>query len=336
VANIYKLTNFLILQGRVKMGRKLKEASFRGKDIKIDEASEDMRGELFCPKCGIELTYVNGYKKEINDKICYVPPYFRLKKKDKDDDHKPGCKYNTVGQLKIFAKESNDNILEDLGNDKFNFRLHLISESIREISKTIENKDEADNKDDKSKPKEKEYKAKEEKLESYLSTMRRLVELRSFLEENSDISSKVKLDFRDKNGDNHRVTWNHFYYEIDSFYDLYKYIDEKKPQHPICIFGKIRNINPPKEGYEFYTIEMEIPKWEKVGEKFEAASISIKVKNKKLNEMIKDSKDKYILLYGNFWNGGKRYWEKGKCWYLNIRGELLHKNQFIISNEEDI
>ncbi|AKL95764.1 hypothetical protein CACET_c23180 [Clostridium aceticum] len=153
------------------MGRKLRKALFNKKEIKIEEASEDMRGNLTCHICNVELTYVKGYMKEINEKTYYIDPYFRLK--SKDNDHSLECKYNTAGYLTIMAKDSSDKILENLKSGKFNCRLHLILDSLRQIEKVGIKKDGLKEDNPNSKTKEKEYVKNEDKLDSYLATMKR-------------------------------------------------------------------------------------------------------------------------------------------------------------------
>lgn len=311
------------------MGMKLKKAMFMGRKIKIEEASEEMRGNLFCYVCGVELTYVNGYNKEVNEKEYYVHPYFRLK--SKDNDHAINCKYNTQGQLKILARESSDNVLEDLENGKFNFRLHLISEALRQLE--IDRKDHTED-EDTLPQKEKNYKKTKEKLDSYLSTMKRLAQLRAELEENADISSQVTLEFNNR-GKKEKISWNHFYYDIDSFFNCYEYLKSKKHQHPICVYGKIRKIIDPKPEYNFYSIKLESPKPVEVDGILQLPAIEIRIINNDLVDLIKPYEGKDILIYCKFWTGQCNNWtskkpgQKKYC-YLNIKGELFHKNQFLI------
>lgn len=317
------------------MGRKLGKALFNNKEIRIEEASEDMRGSLKCNECNVELTYVKGYNKEINEKTYYVPPYFRVK--NKDNEHLLECKYNTEGYLKIVAKESSDKILEDLGEGKFNFRLHLISDSIKEIEKIGIKEKKSDEDDFEEKSKEKEYKKKEDKLDSYLSTMRKIIELRNALEENKDISSKVTLEFYNKNlKKKQKISWNNFYYEINEYIDCYSYVKNKRPQHPICISGKIKSIDEPKPNYDFYSIKLESPKAIKDDNVYKIPSIEIKVENKKLNDTIDNQEGKDILIYCNFWALEPKEWKDKKYCYFNIKGNLVHKNQIVIFQENNI
>ncbi|WP_027633444.1 hypothetical protein [Clostridium hydrogeniformans] len=313
------------------MGIKLQEALHNGAKIKIEEANESMKEDLKCVYCGVKLTYVNGYYKEINDKKCYVKPYFRLKSKENDHQN---CKYDTVGQLKVVAKESSDDVLSDIEEGKFELRLHLISDSIDRLQNSS-----SDNKDDSTSNgnyKEKEFIKSGEKLESYFSTMKRLLQLRSVLESNSDMSSKVILKFRDRKGNVSNISWNNFYYDIDSFINLYGYIERKRPYHPIAIFGIVKKIIEPNEKYKFYTIELESPRAKKVGSEYQIPSIQIKVENRRLDSLVEHLVGKEILLYSKFWISGKRKWEKKlednkkvEYYFLNIKGNLLHRNQII-------
>ncbi|MBU5313478.1 hypothetical protein KQI38_15760 [Tissierella carlieri] len=317
------------------MGRKLRKALFNSKEIKIEEASEDMRGNLKCHICNVELTYVKGYKKEINEKTYYINPYFRLK--SKENDHLLECKYNTEGCLTIMAKESSDKILEDLGLGKFNFRLHLISESLRETGKAGIKENGLGEDSTSQKSKEKEYKKKEERLDSYLSTMKKIMELRNALEENKDISSKVTLEFYNSTlNKKQKINWNNFYYEIDDYGACYLYVKNKRPQHPICIAGKIRSITEPKPEYDFYSIKLESPKPVQEEGAYKVPAIEIKVQNKKLNDMIRNQVGKNILIYCNFWALEPQTWKEDKYYFLNIKGSLVHKNQILIFEEKDI
>ncbi len=317
------------------MGRKLRTALFKKKEIKIEEASEDMRGNLTCHICNVELTYVKGYMKEINEKTYYIEPYFRLK--SKENDHSLECKYNTAGYLTIMAKDSSDKILENIESGKFNFRLHLISDSLRQIENRGIKKDGIEEDEPNSKSKEKEYIKNEDKLDSYLSTMKKIMELRNALEENQDISSKVTLEFYNRTlKKKQKITWNNFYYEIDEYGDCYSYVKNKKPQHPICIAGKIRSITEPKPEYDFYSIKLESPKPMNEKGAYKVPVIEIKVQNKKLDNMIRNQVGKNILIYCKFWALEPQSWKEDKYYFLNVKGSLVHKNQLLIIQEKDI
>ncbi|MDT8718292.1 hypothetical protein IAI10_16615 [Clostridium sp. 19966] len=308
------------------MGRKIKEAMYLKSEIKIEDANKAMNG-LTCKYCGAALTYVGKYKKQMHEKEIYINPYFRLA--NKKADHAITCKYNLVGQLKIAARESDDNILEQIDDGKFSFRMHLISESLREIGKHTKTEEETDEEHGGT-GKEKKYTKKNPRLDSYLSTMNKIIELRSLLEENEDISPKVKLTFKTLGGKEYKITWNNFYYEIDRVSDMYEYISKNKIKHPTCVDGIIKKITPPTDKFEFYSVQLESPKSKKMESDFYLPSIQIIIKDHKLDKQIIGSAGKQIIAYCNFWDNGIKKWGDKNVYFQNIRGDIWHKNQFII------
>lgn len=315
------------------MGIRMKEALFDGKKINISEANEKMRNNLKCIGCNATLTYVGEFIREINGNESKVPAHFRLKN-SKVQDHKKGCKYNTVGQLELIAKDSSDDILNQIDEKKFNFRLHLITESLKELEKS--NSDLQDNINENKEPKTLNYEKKDEKLEGYLSTMNKILQLKNLMDEDQDISSLVTLQFKDNSGNIKKISWDKFFFETHKYYNLYKYICEKKPQHPLCVMGKVRNVKAPTEEYNFYTIELQFPKWIESEEEYYIPSVAIKVENKKLDNTIVNCLGKEVVIYSKFWTTITKSKTKSKAndkktlTFLNIKGKIFNKNQIII------
>ncbi|AKL95763.1 hypothetical protein CACET_c23170 [Clostridium aceticum] len=162
------------------------------------------------------------------------------------------------------------------------------------------------------------------------------MELRNALEENEDISSKVTLEFYNSTlKKKQKITWNNFHYEIDEYGDCYSYVKNKSPQHPICIAGKIRSITEPKPEYDFYSIKLEPPKPMNEKGAYKIPVIEIKVQNKKMDNMIRNQVGKNILIYCKFWALEPQSWKEDKYHFLNIKGNLVHKNQALIFDEKD-
>lgn len=85
------------------MGLKMKKAKFEGREIKISDFKESMRGNLHCIYCNTPITYVAGHIRKMGDRDIKVNPYFRLVD-EKYNPHQGECMYITSNTVKkIFA-----------------------------------------------------------------------------------------------------------------------------------------------------------------------------------------------------------------------------------------
>lgn len=191
--------------------------------------NESLREGLLCIDCNIDITFRKEHKR--NKRI--VPAGFIRKK---EIEHKASCRYNTLGRVTIIAQDSDDNVLESINDSKFNLRLTLIQKSLNQVANNS-------SKHEMEQPKttinrERNYKAMGN-LSSYLSTMRKIIELRNILEDKNDLHPIVEVSCHNK-----KVKWNSFYYETERYFNAHKYLKVLKweERHPICIEGIIHNI----------------------------------------------------------------------------------------------
>lgn len=63
--------------------------------------SSDYKLPLECEFCEANVSFVNGFTREVGDNIIAVSPYFRLKT---GNNHGSECKYNVEGQVKVIVR----------------------------------------------------------------------------------------------------------------------------------------------------------------------------------------------------------------------------------------
>lgn len=243
-----------------------------GKVIAPVDVSEDesLREGLLCIDCKIKISF--RMEHERNNRI--ISAGFIRKK---GIEHKPSCRFNTLGQVNIIAKKSDDNILERINESKFNLRLTLLHKSINQDinnysstqlvkpSSTTVNQEQI-------------YQSKG-KLDSYLATMKKIIELRNILEDKKELHSIVEISCS-----NRKVKWESFYYEPERYLDAYNYLNRlnKQEKHPICIEGIISNLRfVEKLGKYAIDLQWGKSKINSKGIKY-TPSVSIILNNKKL------------------------------------------------------
>ncbi|MFB6467422.1 hypothetical protein ACE38V_11495 [Cytobacillus sp. Hz8] len=308
------------------MGLKMPEAFYKveNEKITVDEARErGIKKDLQCISkcCRVELSYVGPYKRKYSDKVVIVRDYFKLASNKQHDEN---CKFNTEGQVKIIARNS-DGILTSINNKEYNFRLNLLASSLNKIkqNRQLDNNtilDEAINSGQKNKTYE-----NQGKLDSYLSTMNKIMKLRSEIEENKELSGLVKLEFGDQS-----INWNKFYYSTEEYIKCFNYLNRNKINHPICIEGKIGEIKKPSASYPYYSIELKKPWIEEADPDgfIRIPSVSITVFNESIAKDIMSKMEEgneYIAFYSFIKVNSNSYGERTK--FLNIRGSIYHRKQ---------
>lgn len=292
------------------------------REVTVEEArNEGITTNLFCVCCNAPLSYVAPFKRRSGNNFSTVRDYFRLAK---NSFHDQDCKYNTEGRVKIIARDS-DEILKSIGNGKYNFKMNLIASSLKRI-KQEQVKNESENLlvGNASTPKNKEYK-NSGKLNSYLSTMNKILVLRSEIEENRELSNLIQLEFETET-----INWNKFYYSTDEYIKCFNNISRNNIKHPICIEGKIKLIREPNEKFKYYSLVLTKPyidKFDEDGFK-RIPSVEVHVFNQSVIEYIKakmEKGNKHIAFYSFVTTNEKPY--EGNIKYLNIRGSIFHKKQ---------
>ncbi|MEK3735212.1 hypothetical protein MKX64_22640 [Paenibacillus sp. FSL M8-0334] len=316
------------------MGTKMPKAYYKTKDtiVSIDNADKEMNDFLFCETqdCRVPVIYVDAYKKKYVDKTVLVAPYFRLASNDKP--HLNECKYNTLGQVKLIARDSDDNILRAVEEGSYSFRLNIIDESLRTLIQLVKDKSESEKSDPRiSKPSAKVY-TNQGKLNSYLSTMQKIMQLRSLTETNDELREFITLQYGKQT-----IRWSRFYYTSDDFKTCYTYIKRNKVTHPLCLEGTIKEIEPPNEKFKFHVIKLRFP-WADPDENgiLNLIAVELVIQNDKiLNYIQSNSNLNHVAVYSKFRvNESKVYIKQDqegtrRMRFLNIKGNLYHPKQII-------
>ncbi|KMY31723.1 hypothetical protein ACZ11_05840 [Lysinibacillus xylanilyticus] len=305
------------------MGIKMPKANYFNEEITIEEARNNgITTNLFCVCCNAPISYVGPFKRIYGDnKVSIVRDYFKLANTYTHDEN---CKYNTEGRVKIIARDS-DEILKSIDNGKYNFRMNLIATSLKKLRREqVDNESKNTLSDDVNKPKSKEYESNG-KLNSYLSTMNKILILRSEIEENKELSTLVQLEFGAES-----ISWNRFYYSTDDHIKCFKYVNGNNIKHPVCIEGKIKVIKEPTEKFKYHSVVLTRPYIDKEDEDGfkRIPAVEVVVYNQSTVDYIKAEVEKgndQIAFYSFITVKENIYGENIK--YLNIKGSIFHKKQ---------
>lgn len=312
------------------MGIKMSEAFFeRSKSIvKAKDATEGMRGFLRCRNinCRTEVTWVERHNKHYNTQTRF----FRLMPKRQ---HTDSCGFNTLVQIKNIASNSEQNVLNNLENGRFLFRLSLIYEALKEINDNQQILP-APSYDENGKSST--YQSSGNK-HANLSTMKKIMELRAKVDEDEELRSTITLDF-----DRTQIKWSQFYYQPSEYDKCYRYVAKNGQNrkfgvyshHPICIEGKVKSIVDKVQEYSTYYINLRIPNLDPDENGItHFTSVSLATKDKQ----IIDSIENYKIANGDYPEIAvysivqvRQPEQKERTVYYNIRGQLHYKNQIII------
>lgn len=296
--------------------------------VTIEEASKDisLQSPLICESegCNAAVSFVTSHKRQYGDKTRIIKAYFKLK--NSDNNHDPDkCKFNTHGQLKLIARDSDD-ILESINNDKYIFRLNLLTNAMRSKNTSISS-------DSGNEPvpnqNEKKY-VNSGKTTSYLSTMKRILRLHTEIENDRELKDLVTLKLGDK-----EIKWTNFYYETERFRQCFNYVERNGVSHPICLQGRIKSLSDPKDKFPYYTINLAIP-WvnkEDDDKVRRIPSVSLVIYNQELVTKIKEKMENgqdEIAVYSHLKINKSDIFEKDnqpKQQFLNIIGSINHEQQ---------
>lgn len=310
------------------MGIKMKIASYEGKEVNLNDIKDYMKRNLKCILCGIDVTYTNPYKRRCGDKEIDVAGYFRIA----NEEHNLKCKYNTLGEIKrIVADVSDKGLVSEVEENKFVVKLNLVSDKIKE-HKEISDGNFLNNESDSELKSKKIYEAGKA-ISAYLSTMKKIIRLRDEVENSSDLSSNLQLQYYNNiKAQNEVVRWSNFYYEYNNknyfkdYIKAYKYLS-KRWYHPVCFQGIIKYINSPNDKFNKYSISFyDIPYSDQNNKKFKII-LQLHMINDNIIQNLNLNKDDRILVYGKF----RTYEREAKgIVYQNIIADIYHKNQIYI------
>ncbi|WP_227394397.1 hypothetical protein [Jeotgalibacillus aurantiacus] len=307
------------------MGIKMEDAfySIKNDDISIDYATENsIKEHLYCvtPNCRIPISYRRASIRKVNDKDSIVKAHFMRKGTKEHDEN---CKFNTLGFVKVTARDS-DGILTSIGDGMYNFRLNLITSALRSPKSINLNGAARPDLVQPTKQATKKYENKG-KIDPYLSTMHKILKLRTEIEDNKELSNIIKLKY---NGQ--EIPWKNFYFERDDYRRCFTYLEKNKIEHPICLEGKIKEIKEPNEKFDYYSVKLTsiwIEDTDRDGVK-RIPSVSVNVYNKKVGEYIQSEyvKGKRDLAFYSSLQTRAGVFDQDTT-YLNIIGYINHKQQ---------
>lgn len=281
-------------------------------EVSAEEVDKDLKlkNGLECNSCGIPVYHRTTHQRnEVS-----IPAHFYRK-----GEHEDSCKYNTVGQISIIARESNDKILENIDQKNFTFRLTMVHEQLNKVKAGEQSKE--DNNSTKNSKKNRNYQARGN-LSPYLATIKKIIQLRNVLEANIELYSIIKIEMYGK-----KIPWNNFYYDSNNYTKAFDYLKKQgwKGNHPICIEGIIRGVKALDQKGRYA-----------VGLHFG----DTRTNNQGLTLVSSAS------IFGNEQNVSSKIFKEGqhivvcalctvreKNQYLNINISLYHKNQIVILDE---
>lgn len=297
----------------------MKYADFNGEKIDINKYKESIKNNLTCIYCKIPITHVRGCVKRIGDKDVVVRPYFRLK--NKETSHHSSCKYITSNAIQnIFAGVADDDLMTK-HNGKYLVRLHIITDNVEKRLNKGASKDTIGTTE--KKPTKKYIRNGERP--AYLSTLKKIVELKDAIEEDKKLRNLVTLQFY--NEYNHKydvIKWKDFYmsYDLKSYKYIYDMVKKGRVYHPICFEGEIKEVVKVRETYyiKFYSLKI------KDGEYY---SFSVATKNEDVFNYATTLQEKRVVIYGCSHYVSKKGNKNGTT-YLNFSSYVNVKTQIFV------
>jgi hypothetical protein len=222
------------------MGIKMSKARLitTNEEIKVNNATLEMREKkllkCYTENCNAKVTWVRLSKENYEVKNRY----YRLLN---GEQHCMECCYNTLGRVTIIAKKADKKIIENINNNKFEFRVNIVYEALKtnnskeELNTNIHNTSDVNRKKKVYKP--------IGVASPHLAVMKDIMKLRSEIEDKKELEDIIKIKSKGKS-----IAWKNFYYELGEEETLYKYIDNngyvykenlRKLSYPICIEGII-------------------------------------------------------------------------------------------------
>lgn len=308
------------------MGLKMKKAKFKGREIKISDFKESMRGNLHCNYCNTPITYVAGHIRKMGDRDIHINPYFRLVD-EKCNPHESGCEYITSNSVKRIFADISDEGLATFLNSKYITRLHIITENLEKEEKGMPSKGNGNSGLEKSKKK---Y-IKNNEQPAYLHTIKKIVKLKEALDDDKELRDLVVLQFYNEYKQKYdEIKWKDFYadYNLKQYEHIYHLIERKKAFHPICFSGEIKEVRELENRgiyiIKFYSIKQKEGVY---------LSLSIITKSKDVFEYASKLIGKKVVVYGcNHFIGKINESEKNnrKTTYKNFTTQINVKTQIFV------
>ena len=317
------------------MGIKMSKARLMStnEEVKVNNATIEMREKkllkCYTEECDAKVTWVRLSKENYEVKNRY----YRLLN---GEQHCIECCYNTLGRVNIIAKKADNKIIENIKNNKFEFRVNIVYEAL--TTKDNKNGINANTNDTIEVDRKKKMYKSIGVASPHLAIMKDIMKLRSEIENKKELEGIIKIKNKAKS-----IAWKNFYYEIGEEETLYKYIDSngyvykgnlKKLSYPICIEGIIDSeIEYNEAGNSF--INFKLANYINPDEdgNLNFYKCTIFTRNENLIDSINDSvtQDKRIKLVSYF-IPIITYKESGKYKNYKISGWINHEQQIYIES----
>ena len=233
------------------MGRKMSQARYNGQELKIYEYDSNIiYPNLTCFYCSAKVHHVQVHKRNLGDRVVTINAYFRL---NPNQQHMDMCKYTIDGALSNIYAKCADNELMSKENNYYQVRLLLPFDNTDNKEANLNKSPDTGNKSSRTNLN---YISNGKKT-AYLSTMEKILKLRTEVESNSDLGRKLKLKFYSSSKKNLDIPWEKFYFDATSKRDyihLWNYL-QTQPQHPVCIDGFVKSFSKIKSGKYALTLE---------------------------------------------------------------------------------
>lgn len=234
------------------MGIKMPEAYYKPQNcvMRVDEAEKvkasELTSNLYCSSenCRTRLRFVHSYNKGEESEIT-VSSHFSLVS-GSGSPHSDDCQYNVGGQVKIIARKADD-MMQSIADGKYKFRLHLLFGALNAREEELVGATSQSGSNTRGQV-ETTYKTKG-RLTAYLSTARKIMELRSKIELERDIAQYVEIQFQ-----RDTIRWADFYFERENLFRCYERVNNHS--YPICIEGEVKSIQIPSNSRKNAIIQL--------------------------------------------------------------------------------
>lgn len=202
---------------------------------------------LFCDggDCLVPVRFVprgmrNNPGKEPSDRAAYIGLTAAT-----TSEHKPGCKYDALGQLKVIVADQSDrDFIGALDAGKSELRLLLLHNRLGgKTLSGVETPIPASSASAHSRHPTT-YQLTDKKLDSYLRTTADILKLRERCETDEVLRATLVLRLGDK-----KIRWSEFFFEPDRYEEAWAMVRRRGAQcHPFAIMGSVERLSLPKTG----------------------------------------------------------------------------------------
>jgi hypothetical protein len=203
--------------------------------VAANDVDPEARCEHYsCPKCRVKLTFNKAHDRSAGEDMIHVPAYFKLWP---NEVHTVACPFNLTEQFKVIASESEEAgefLKKEPNARRYRFRLMALPSSGKpEVGPDGEalppRPQHAKNPD---------FQLSENKLPAYLSTAKRIFELRSLCESNTGFEEALELIYEGK-----AISWAEVCFEQGEFQDALEMIKGANgTTHPMALIGRVKGI----------------------------------------------------------------------------------------------